>query len=58
MIQTAVRKQLDSSITVLTVAHRLSTIKDYDKVVRPYLVPRSYDLTTSVGSLCSMQEPW
>ncbi len=35
MIQKALSKQLDSSVTVLTVAHRLSTIKDYDKVVRP-----------------------
>ncbi|KAI1790046.1 P-loop containing nucleoside triphosphate hydrolase protein [Ganoderma leucocontextum] len=33
MIQTALRKQLDTSVTVLTVAHRLSTIKDYDKVL-------------------------
>ena len=35
MIQTALREQLDPSITVITVAHRLTTIKDYDKVVCP-----------------------
>ena len=33
MIQEALRKQLDEGVTVLTVAHRLSTIKDYDRVV-------------------------
>ncbi|KAM5539773.1 hypothetical protein V8D89_006586, partial [Ganoderma adspersum] len=33
-IQTALRERLDPGVTVFTVAHRLSTIKDYDKVVR------------------------
>ena len=33
MIQDALRKQLDEGVTVLTVAHRLSTIKDYDRIV-------------------------
>ncbi|TBU52681.1 P-loop containing nucleoside triphosphate hydrolase protein [Dichomitus squalens] len=32
-IQLALRKQLDHKVTVITVAHRLSTIKDYDKVL-------------------------
>ena len=38
MIQQALRKQLGQDVTVVTVAHRLSTIKEYDKVVSLHAV--------------------
>ncbi len=34
-IQSSLREHLDHDVTVLTVAHRLATICDYDKVVSP-----------------------
>jgi len=37
VIQTTLREQLGSDVTVITVAHRLQTIMDADKIVRPLL---------------------
>lgn len=34
MIQSSLRTELKSDVTVITVAHRLQTIMDYDKIVR------------------------
>lgn len=34
MIQSSLRNELSSDVTVITVAHRLQTIMDYDKIVR------------------------
>ena len=33
-IQRSLREELGGDVTVLTVAHRLQTIMDYDKIVR------------------------
>ena len=33
-IQRSLREELGSDVTVLTVAHRMQTIMDYDKIVR------------------------
>ena len=35
MIQKTLRQQLGPDVTVITVAHRLQTIMDADKIVRP-----------------------
>ena len=34
MIQSSLRTELKGDVTVITVAHRLQTIMDYDKIVR------------------------
>ena len=33
VIQTSLRTELDKDVTVITVAHRLQTVMDYDKIV-------------------------
>ena len=38
VIQESLRKELKSDVTVITVAHRLQTIMDADKIVRSILV--------------------
>ena len=35
VIQSSLRTELKSDVTVITVAHRLQTIMDYDKIVSP-----------------------
>ena len=42
IIQTSLRTELGKDVTLLTVAHRLQTIMDSDKIVSPY--------TCSIGS--------
>ncbi|KAI0690715.1 hypothetical protein BC835DRAFT_1280494 [Cytidiella melzeri] len=44
VIQASLRNEVAKDVTVLTVAHRLRTIMDYDKVVRirPLLFPVEY----------------
>ena len=34
IVQSSLRTELKSDVTVITVAHRLQTIMDYDKIVR------------------------
>ncbi len=34
VIQSSLRNEVASDVTLLTVAHRLQTIMDYDKIVR------------------------
>lgn len=36
IIQTSLRHELKGDVTLITVAHRLQTIMDADKIVRPY----------------------
>ena len=37
IIQSSLRTELKDDVTVITVAHRLRTIMDYDKIVRPIM---------------------
>lgn len=39
IIQTSLRHELKGDVTLITVAHRLQTIMDADKIVRPHLSP-------------------
>jgi ABC-type multidrug transport system fused ATPase/permease subunit len=39
VIQESLRRELPKDVTVITVAHRLQTIMDSDKIVRRYSVP-------------------
>lgn len=36
VIQTSLRRELDKDVTLLTVAHRLQTIMDADKIVSTF----------------------
>jgi ABC-type transport system involved in cytochrome bd biosynthesis fused ATPase/permease subunit len=38
VIQAALRRELGKDVTLLTVAHRLQSIMDFDRVVRLFLV--------------------
>ena len=47
-IQDSLRAHLDKDVTVLTVAHRLRTIADYDKVVSLILL---YPVTNPLADI-------
>ena len=42
IIQTSLREKLDKDVTLLTVAHRLQTIMDSDRIVRTSVVIKRY----------------
>ena len=46
-IQTSLRSKLDKDVTLLTVAHRLQTIMDSDRIVRSVFLALITELTSS-----------
>lgn len=51
VIQESLRNELKKDVTIITVAHRLQTIMDADKIVRLYSIPPSPSLSPSPGLL-------
>jgi ABC-type multidrug transport system fused ATPase/permease subunit len=47
VIQTSLRQELKKDVTVITVAHRLQTIMDADRIVSHTCLSRQLSLTTS-----------
>ena len=55
VIQKSLREELGSDVTLLTIAHRLQTIMDADKIVSPHMPGGSLpELTLNHFSSCSM----
>lgn len=51
VIQESLRTRVAKGVTLLTVAHRLQTIMDYDKIVSPAVL-----LVLSCGSRCTFMK--
>lgn len=62
IIQNTLRRELGSDVTVLTIAHRLQTIVDADKIVSPLLAlllvrdvdTRTFQLVLEAGKIVSL----
>lgn len=48
IIQTSLRTELGKDVTLLTVAHRLQTIMDADKIVRQTFLPPNHSYLTKL----------
>jgi ABC-type multidrug transport system fused ATPase/permease subunit len=67
VIQSSLRRELGSDVTLLTVAHRLQTIMDADKIVsliiRSFLAPSSalttvvYQMVLDAGQIVEFDSP-
>ena len=58
VIQSSLRNELKSDVTVITVAHRLQTIMDSDKIVSPFLNLVFLWSCSLLHRWCSMRATW